>query len=391
MQSRTSQASILWRQVWGLAALLSAIIFSWMVYGFYQPRILEKLGFVGIATSLGVLQGLLGAVVEPLAGGVSDHVMRRVGSRLPMIAAGVTLAGLIFVVISLLIQRELLIALRGIAPVLMTIWVIAMIVFRGPAIALLMQFAPTTELPKANAILVFVFGLVGAIGPLISILIQQWGASLTFMVGALVLVAGALLLWSTNPQYTLMSIPRNAQPAPNILRSGLIFGVGLGAGLEVNLLLRIIPTALHVQLPNINPEYIASSILLVSALMALPLEQFMFIASLKGAMAKSLGVIVALMGLNLLVSNTFLAVGLIFTFGAALGLLFITQIPFALAMVPPAHAGLGTGLYFGGMGAATAILSVLNQSSDVTSITGFLGGAIAFLLATSCLATIRYA
>jgi MFS family permease len=74
-----------------LAALLAAIIFSWMAYGFYQPRILEKLGFIGIASSLGVLQGLLGAVVEPCVGGISDRVMRRVGSRLPMIAAGVTL------------------------------------------------------------------------------------------------------------------------------------------------------------------------------------------------------------------------------------------------------------------------------------------------------------
>ncbi|MGA7936789.1 MAG: MFS transporter [Kovacikia sp.] len=385
MQSHTPQSSILWRQVWGLAALLAAIIFSWMAYGFYQPRILEKLGFIGVASSLGVLQGLLGALVEPYVGGISDRVMRRVGSRLPMITAGVTLAGLIFVAVSLLIQRELPIPLRWLVPVLMTIWVMAMIVFRGPAIALLIQLAPSAELPKANTILVFVFGLVGAIGPLISILIQQLGASLTFMLGALTLVVGALLLWSTKPQYSLSPITENARPAPTILRSGLIFGVGLGAGLEVNLLLRAFPAMLHLQLPSVSAEYIASGILLVSALTAPPFERLTVAIGVKGAMFKSLGAIAGFMGLSLFVHNSMMAIGLILVFGVAFGLLFITQIPFALAMVPPAWAGLGTGLYFGGMGAATALVSLLEQSGSIAPITGFLGGAIAFLVSIFCL------
>jgi hypothetical protein len=34
-------------------------------------------------------------------------------------------------------------------------------------------------------------------------------------------------------------------------------------------------------------------------------------------------------------------------------------------MLPPAQAGLATGLYFGGMGAATALLSLLLLQSQV--------------------------
>ncbi|QLE42660.1 SLC45 family MFS transporter [Nostoc sp. C052] len=389
MRSRISQSSILWRQVWGLAALLAAIIFSWMAYGFYQPRILEKQGFTGIASSLGILQGLLGAVVEPYFGIVSDRVMRRVGSRLPMIAAGVTLAGMIFVVVSLLLEGELPSSLRWLIPVLMTIWVIAMIVFRGPAIALLMQFAPSAELPQANVILVLIFGLVGAVGPLLGNLIQHLGASLTFMLGAVVLIVGALLLWSAKPQYTL-PIKQSSQPLPTFLRSVLIFGVGLGAGLEVNLLLRPFPVLLHNILPSIGTEYITSGMLLVSGLSGLFLERLILRLGVKKAMKISLGAIAILMGLTLLTRNSRLAVGLVVAFGVAFGLLFTSQIPFALTVVPPTWAGLGTGLYFGGMGAATALISLLQQYDEITPIIGFWGGAIAFLIATSCLSAIRF-
>jgi hypothetical protein len=139
MQSSNSRTAILWRQVWGLGALLAAIIVSFMAYGFYQPKILKDLGFVDLAGWLGIAQGLLGVAIEPLIGGISDLILRRVGSRLPMISVGVTLAGLIFVVVGLLLQGNLPVGMRWLVPVLMTVWVVAMIIFRGPAIALLRQ------------------------------------------------------------------------------------------------------------------------------------------------------------------------------------------------------------------------------------------------------------
>ncbi|HEY9604914.1 MAG TPA: MFS transporter, partial [Allocoleopsis sp.] len=98
MQLSNAHPQILWRQVWGLAALLAAILFSFMAYGLYQPKVLTALGFVELAGWLGIAQGFLGAAIEPLVGSVSDRILRRVGSRLPIISIGVTLAGLIFIV-----------------------------------------------------------------------------------------------------------------------------------------------------------------------------------------------------------------------------------------------------------------------------------------------------
>ena len=57
-----AQSSILWRQVWGLSAVLAAVTLSWMAYGFYQPKILQDLGFVEMAQGLGILQGFMGAL-----------------------------------------------------------------------------------------------------------------------------------------------------------------------------------------------------------------------------------------------------------------------------------------------------------------------------------------
>lgn len=387
MQFSNSRTEILWRQVWGVAALLAAILFSFMAYGLYQPKILTNLGFLELASWLGIAQGLMGAVIEPLVGGVSDYILRRLGSRLPMISVGVTLAGLIFVVIGLLLQGNLPTGLRWLAPVLMTVWVIAMIIFRGPVIALLIQFAPLAELPKAGAIIVLVMGLVGALGPVLSKLLQIIGASPTFILGAIALVIGASLLFSSTPQHTLILPEETIQSLGPIIHLGAIFIVGMSAGLEINLLLGIFPKVLHTQLANsIETEFIASSILLIAALTAVPLEQLTMKFGTIKAMLVSLGAMVGLMGLTLLNHSSILVIGLIIAFGTAFGLVFITQIPFALGMVPAMHAGLGTGLYFGGMGAATALVSMLIKLlGGMTPILAVVLAAIAFLVVAPCL------
>lgn len=386
MQFSNSRTSILWRQIWGLAALLAAILLGFMAYGLYQPKILKGLGFVELAGWLGIGQGLLAAAIEPLVGGFSDRILRRVGSRLPMISVGVTLAGTLFVVIALLIQGNLPDKLRWLVPILMTVWLMAMIVFRGPAIALLMQFAPLAELPKASAVLILVLGLVGATGPLLSILFQSLGASPTFILGAIALIIGASILFSSTPKHTLMLPNQERQFPASIRHLILIFTVGLCAGWEINLLMAIFPRVLTAQLSGVRAEFITSGILLVSALTAVPLEKLTGKLGITTALSLGLGAIPAFMGASLPNLTPVLVFALILAFGVALGLIFIAQIPYALLMVPPTNAGLGTGLYFGGMGAATALVTALMQQfTGVTPIQGVLWSAIAFLVALPCL------
>jgi MFS family permease len=387
VNSFDSRPEILWRQVWGLAGLVAAIIFSWMIYSFYQPKILQKLEFVELAGWLGIIQGLLATVIEPFVGRFSDRIQQRLGNRLPMISVGVTLAGLIFVIISLLVQQNLHGGIRWLVPVLMSVWVIAMIMFRGPAIALLTQFAPVAELPQANAVLVFVFGIIAAIDPLLRKFLDNLGESMNFLLGAITLVMGAYILRSLTPIHTWKpyslneDVPANA---PTLLLI-LIFVVGLGTGLEVNLLMSIFPQELQAQFPGVRLEIITSGIFLVCAIASVVLGEWTAQIGANKALLLGLGAITGLMGMALLNDIDAFVVGYIVAFGISLSLIFVSMIPFCLSKVPYHQAGLAIGLYFGGGAGANALVSILVKQSIIVSLGAFLLAEFAFLIVAGCI------
>lgn len=388
VNSSNSRPEILWRQVWGLAALLVAIAFSWMAYGLYQPKILQKLGLAELMSRLLIVQGLLATIIEPFAGQLSDRIQQRLGNRLPIISIGIKLAGLIFVTISLLLAPNLVIEIPWLIPALMTVWVIAMMMFRSPAIALLTQFAPVTELPQASAVLVLVLAFCGAIEPVINIFLNKIGASISFLLGAIALIMGGYILQSLMPAHNLQPYTLNQDtPAttPRILLI-LIFVVGLGGGLEINLLMSLFPQELQTQLPSITLEFITSGILLVCAIAAIPLGEWTAQLSPNKAMLLGLGSLTGLMGLALLNDNDILVVGFILAFGVSVSLIFVSIIPFAFGKLPPSQAGLGIGLYCGGSAGGAVLVSILTQQVWLNSVAAFLLAEVAFFVVSGCIA-----
>ncbi|TYQ24967.1 SLC45 family MFS transporter [Pseudanabaena sp. UWO310] len=382
-------AKILWRQVWGLAALLAAITFSWIAYGFYQPRILIRIGFSDLAVWLGIFQGLLGAIVEPIVGWFSDRVLSKFGSRLPLIVVGVTLAGLIFVGISWLVETQISDGLRWVVPLLMTVWVIAMIIFRGPAIALLMSFAPTNQLPQANAILALVLAITSATSPILGLIFKHIGASMTFILGAIALLSGGVLLWRSMPRYLATGTTSEAVSLLNktsLTGYALPFLVGLGSGLEINLLLHLLPHRLFHAFDNLAVEYWQSGILLIAGIATLPLRSLFRRQQVTLGMGLGLLAIVICLILSF-ADNHIIYLALVATLGAmALGLVLTNTIPLALAMVSPNQAGFGTGLYFGGSGMGTTIFaSLLVTQGEISPINGTISSLVALAIASICL------
>ncbi|MBF2062858.1 MAG: MFS transporter [Calothrix sp. C42_A2020_038] len=376
MQLRTNQSSVLWRQVWGLSAILAAVMFSWMAYGIYQPKILQDLGFIQLATCLGIIQGFLGAVLEPLVGAVSDQIQQRFGSRLPIITTGVTIAGLIFVAVAILLQWKIPVGIRPLIPVLMTVWVMSMIIFRGPVVALLRQAAPLTALPQANMLLTIVFGLVGALSPIMNSFLTSIGGSITFILGAISLTVGATILYVSTPKNILFAPSQSTKSDISLRKISIIFIIGLGIGLEINLLLRKFPLILHKQLPIIQSDWIVSAILLTSALSVIPITKITMKLGAKLTIKAGMLIVLTCFGATLLNLNSILAIGLIVAGGIGFALIFESQIPLILGMLANDRAGLGTGLYFGGMGAAGSFTSILLQSAPLTSGTELLYGTI---------------
>jgi MFS family permease len=402
MNAIANERKILWQQVIGLGAMLAAIIFAWMIYEFYQPLILKNMGFVELAAWLGVIQGVLVAGVEPVVGGLSDRIMRLVGSRLPIIAIGVTIAGSIFLIVSWLVDGNLPDGVRWLVPILMTAWVIAMIVFRGPAIAILQQLAPTEFLPQANSLLVFVFALVGACHPIITSLLKNSGAGKAFIFGAVGLLIGATWLWRASPKYLSPSRSDISQGSSAIGASArsifLTFLIGMGAATEVNLMMAVVPRVLSQPSSlNLNGEYTASAILLIAAIATLALGRLVSKLGSRRSMQIGLCIVSVAIAISFLRptifgSNLIFELFYIFLAGIAFGLVFISMIPFALAMLPNGNEGLATGLYFGGGGLATALLNgfVLYFGSQLDRIDMGVGIAIALMALPITLICIRF-
>jgi hypothetical protein len=396
MSTQSPSLSILWRQVWGLAIMLATILFSFMIYGVYQPKVLTALGFAGLASHWNIWAGCLGAVVEPGLGRLSDVILTKTGSRLPQITVGITIAGLLFVVIAWLIPTVPPLSFRWLLLIMMCVWLIAMVAVRGPVVALLRQFAPVSELPIANEVLVLVIGLTSAIAPVLEDLLKSMQASIAFMSGAIALLVGATILYKTLPRPASFS-PLSAseiEGATVPLRSprqlSLMLIIGMATGCLLNVLMTVMPRVLHLTLPAISPNVMMSIALVIAAISANP---FGWLSQRWGparGLQVGLGAVTGVLALATLSFPGFVAILVLVVAGAAMGLVIISMVPLALSYVPIQQVGLSTGLFFGGSGAGTALVLYWNQDiATLTPLAGFGMGAIVFSLATFCLSMIQ--
>ncbi|WP_040695403.1 MFS transporter [Nodosilinea nodulosa] len=401
MATRTS--SIVWAPVWGLALVQGAISLLWVIYNLYLGELLTSLGLpLKLATGLLIVENLLAMVMEPLMGTFSDQMQHRIGTRLPIISLGVLLSAGIFVLLptTLLWGQGLL---RWGLPLLLVAWALAMTVFRSPAMSLLGRYAVGTRLPQAASILTLVGGLAGAMGPLANQFILGLGPWVAFTAGSGVLLLAAIALGLAQPNgiasvdkasLEQASQGQDVRPAaqrsePSADRSpwtglALVFGAGVGVALGFRLVMTALPMAIAQRVPEGNTALVLGSLFVALALTALPAGQLAMRLGNRRAMILGLSAMAALAIAVGILSSTLVGVLLAALFGASLSLVSNGTLPFALGMVSPARAGLGTGIYFSG-GALAASLGGMLLGSGGLSLTGnTLGAALAFLLAGLC-------
>lgn len=382
--------SILWGQVWGLALVQGAIALLWVIYNLYLVQMLTQLGFPqGLAVGLLVIENLLAMVIEPLMGTFSDQMQHHMGTRLPIISLGVVLtAGLFVVIPTALVWGQG--ALRWGLPLLMVAWAMAMAVFRSPALSLLGRYALGTELPQAASILTLVGGVSGAMGPLAGQYILGLGPWVAFALGSGVLLLATLALWWVGPNRTVEIDSEPALAALPGLNSlpwrslGLVFGAGVGVGLGFRLVMTALPATLTQRVPGGNVPLVLGTLFVALALTAIPAGQLARRLGNRRAMVLGLSAMAALAILVGIISSTAVGIVVAALFGAALSLVSNGTLPFALSMVPPARAGLGTGTYFSGGALAASIGGGLFSNSELASPVLTLLAALAFLLAGLC-------
>ena len=381
-----ARPTILWTQVFGLALVQGAIALMWVIYNLYLPKFLNQFGFPKeFVISILICESLLAIAMEPLMGGMSDRTQRWLGTKFPLIALGVVLASALFIALpAIVIFGNPMGALRWLLPIALVAWALAMTVFRSPALSLLGQYAFASQLPQAASVLTLMGALAGALGAFANQVILNLGPAITFATGSLVLLGAAAVLRLVTQQST-SSDNRLSQSTQQLSwkKLLLIFGAGVGISLGFTIVMR---SLLSPATPSDHTKLMLTTFTIVHLLSVLPAG---FVAVRLGNARSMLLGLLSVVGILLLMAIAYqnpIAIGLAALFGIAWGFVANGVIPFALSLVPPNKAGLGTGMFFSGGALAASIFgAMLSRFGALAPGLGIGLAILTFIVAGLCI------
>ncbi|MBE9175996.1 MFS transporter [Synechocystis salina LEGE 06155] len=344
-------SAVLWRRVWAIALVQGAVTLMWITYRLYLGDLLKGWGFspefvVGLLT----FEMVLGVVMEPLFGALSDRQQRTLGTRLPLISLGVILAAGFFLLIPLVFFLPIANVARFLLPALAIAWAVAMTLFRSPTMVLIGQCAPTNQLPLAMGVLSLVGGLVGSFRKPMGQWLLSLGSLPAFLLGSVVLLGASLFLSRVLPptEEKAATSPTKVKAFPWIAMVNIaFFAIGTTWGT------RVLMVILTKQLEGINHGFMGLQILL--ALMALPMG---WLIRKIGHPVASLTTALGLLVLTLLcLLNGFWLPAIAFSWLLGSSILNNGLIPLLLQILQGNQTGVGIGLYFGCVGLAGDIFT----------------------------------
>ncbi|MBD2564223.1 MULTISPECIES: MFS transporter [Nostoc] len=385
MTTSTSRLNILWVQVWVLAAVQGAITLTWLIYNIYLPQLLTQFGFpASLAVGLVLVENALGAILEPLMGGLSDQARRWVGTRFPFISVGMILSATLFIaipcVVSLIPPTTVM---RSLLPIVLVAWALAMTIFRSPAMCLLGMYATPAQLPLAVSFVTLVGGVIGAFRPISHKFILNLGPVYTFAIGSFVMLGAAAVLRLVNPPEAPVDRHQAETVKLPLQKLALILGTGFGVAWGIRFLMDVLGKVLKNQLNTDNIDVQMVWIGLAIAIASIPAG--MFAVKIGNSQAMLCGICAIIPSLLIMISVG-AQIPIIVLIVAGFSLIVNGAIPFALGLVPQRWAGLGIGMYFGGFALAMSLFGVLfPQLQGITPSVGAIAGALAFLLAGVCI------
>ncbi|MBE9242350.1 MFS transporter [Synechocystis salina] len=352
-------SAVLWRRVWAIALVQGSVTLMWITYRLYLGDLLKSWGFspefvVGLLT----FEMVLGVVMEPLFGALSDRQQRTLGTRLPLISLGVILAAGFFLLIPLVFFLPIANVARFLLPALAIAWALAMTLFRSPTMVLIGQCAPVNQLPLAMGILSLVGGLFAAFRKPMGQWLLSLGSLPAFLLGSVVLLGASLFLSRVLPPTN-----ENAEPSPATVKAFpwiamvniALFAIGTTWGTRVLMLV------LTKQLEGINNGFMGLQLLL--ALMALPMGWLIRkIGHPVASLTTALGLLVLTLFFLL---NDFWLPAIAFSWLLGSSILNNGLIPLLLQILQGNQTGVGIGLYFGCVGLAGDIFTRYWSSKPV--------------------------
>ncbi|MBN4004328.1 MFS transporter [Nostoc sp. LPT] len=393
MTTLKSHLNILWVQVWVLAVVQGAITLSWLIYNIYLPQLLTQFGFpASLAVGLVLVENALGAVLEPVMGGLSDQARRWVGTRFPFISVGMILASALFIaipcVVSLIppttVMRRLSPPQASLLPIVLVAWALAMTIFRSPVMCLLGMYSTPAQLPLAVSFVTLTGGVIGAFRPISYKFILSLGPVYTFAIGSFVMLGAAAVLRLVNPPEAPVDIHQAETVKLPLQKLALILGTGFGVAWGIRFLMDVLGKVLKTQLNTDNIDVLMVWIGIAIAIASIPAG--IFAVKIGNRQAMLCGICAIIPSLLIMISVG-AQIPIIVLIVASFSLIVNGAIPFALGLVPQRWAGLGIGMYFGGFALGMSLFGVIfPQPQQITPFVGAVGGGLAFFLAGVCIA-----
>ena len=380
-----------WAPVLALAGLHAAVSVAWVAYNLYLVELLVRAGFdAWLATVLLTVEGLLGAMVEPITGALSDRVRTGLFRRFFLVMGGVLLSALLFLALPLAAVG----ARPGpatLVPALLVAWALAMAVFRAPALSLLARHARPSALPLAASVLTAAGALVGAAAPSARAWLLSLGPAPTFAAASAALVLAALVVHAQERRATDVPLPARA-PAPlersQVHAAWLLLAMGTASALAFRFLLAGLSRAGAG--PGASAAAITTAFFLGMALAAVPAGRIALGRIGGGPVTVSglCGLIAGALAFSRIESAAGVLV-LAALLGSALAALQNGLLAWSLCAVRTERSGLGMGLLLGGGGLALGVLNLVSAVRKPAPGTSLLAAAGLYVLTGLLLAAIR--
>ncbi|MHA1660756.1 MAG: MFS transporter [Promethearchaeota archaeon] len=175
----------------GLAFFTSEI--AWALYNAQVPLMLQSyvslLGMIGLFMAL---DNIIGVIIQPIMGSISDNTRTKYGRRMPYLMIGVPLGALFFALIPT--QTSFLILILW-----MFFFGLSMGFYRAQAVSLMPDFVKPVNRSKGNAIINFMGGIGVAIGYGFSFLLDLFtdrtlGLQTLFIIVSFIMVGALVVL-----------------------------------------------------------------------------------------------------------------------------------------------------------------------------------------------------
>ena len=174
----------------GLAFFTTGI--SWSMYNTQvNITLFEYLGLFALVGAWMAMDNIIGVLIQPIMGSISDNTRTKFGRRIPYLIVGIPLAAVFFVLISTVSYPQ--------DPMwLLLLWMfffnISMASYRSQAVALMPDFVIPANRSKGNAIINFMGGVGAVMAYIFNIVLVPISLFLAFLVVAIIMVISLVIV-----------------------------------------------------------------------------------------------------------------------------------------------------------------------------------------------------